>query len=520
MKHDNFKGLIRKAGVTCILFCLAAAAAFSQQTAPAGDTGVGTAAPEVGQRLRLAISSGQYPVTPGDIYRLMFQMGDIQMIKELLVESSYVLDMNVFGKMNAAGMTFAQLKPAVEKIVSAAYPRSMPSLTISEIGIFFVTIKGDIPRSLNVSAWGLSRLGEIVEGKLGTYSSLRNVEIVSENGTKKQYDLFRAQIFGAQDQDPYVKPGDTVVIRESERTVEIVGEVKRPGMYQILAGEQLKDLVEVYGNGLTSGAQPTHLRVDRVSGTAAQVVYVDIPTGTDRGFVLKDGDKITITAKIDWLPTVSFEGAVVPQAAAAAVTQGEAGAAAAAAASPSSTYDRIVYPFKPGEMLSDALRSIRPSLAPMADLASVTLIRQGAPELKTLDAEQLLSGIAPKSDVALAANDRIVIPSLRFSVSVGGAVNLPGSFSYRAGNPAAYYIGLAGGLDMERNDNGDYLLFDSNGVQRKKTDAVAPGDSIYVPANGFIYNLNRVLPLLGTIISTATGTITLTLTIINMVQTP
>ncbi len=511
----------RRTVLIMALLCTGLAAGFAQASLQTqlGGTAVGVAAPETAQRLRLAISSGQYPVTPGDIYQLIFQMGDIQMVKQLLVESSYVLDMNVFGKLNAAGMTFAQLKPAVEKIVSAAYPRSMPSLTIAEIGIFHVTIKGDIPRSLNVSAWGLSRLSEIVEGKLGAYSSLRNVEVISGDGVKKQYDLFRAQIFGALDQDPYVKPGDTVVVRESERTVEIVGEVKRPGMYQPLTGEQLKDLVEVYGNGLTAGAQATHVRVDRVSGTAAQVIYVDLPTGTDRGFILKDGDRVSITAKVDWLPTVSFEGAVVPQAAAvAAATEGKAGAAAAAAASPSSLYDRIVYPFKPGEMLSDALRAVRVSLSPMADLSAVTLIRQGSAEIRILDAEQLLSGIAPKSDVALAANDRIIIPALRFSVSVAGAVFFPGSFPYRAGYPAAYYMGLAGGVDMERNNNGDYTLFDSQGVKRKKTDPVAPGDNIYVPSNGFVYNLNKFLPLWGSIISTVTGTITLTLLIIQMTE--
>jgi polysaccharide biosynthesis/export protein len=510
---------LRAIFLVAAFFCNSLLSVFAQQT-QAGGTVVGAAAPEIDQRLRLAISSSNYPATPGDIYRLMFNMGDVPVVKELWVESTNIMDMSVFGKFNATGMTFAQLKPAIEKIVAAAYPRSMPSLTISEIGIFHVTIKGDIPRSLNVSAWGLSRLSEIVEGKLGTYSSLRNIEVISGDGTKKQFDLFRAQIFGALDQDPIVKPGDTVVIRESERTVEIVGEVKRPGMYQILTGEQLKDLVEVYGNGLTSGAQPTHVRVDRVAGTAAQVTYVDIPTGTDRGFVLKDGDKVTITAKTDWLPTVSFEGAVVPQAAAAAVTQGEAGAAAAAASSPSGSYDRIVYPFKPGEMLSDALREIRPSLAPMADLSSVTLIKQGVAEVKTVDAEQLLSGIAPKSDIALTANDRIVIPSLRFSVTVAGAVFFPGSFPYRAGYPAAYYIGLAGGVDREQNDFGDYVISSVQGAQKNKTDPVAPGDNIYVPSSGFVYNMNKFLPLFGTIISTVTGSITLTLTIMNMVNAP
>jgi len=513
----------RRAVPIMALLCTGLVTGFSQASlqTQVGGTAVGVAAPEVDQRLRLAISSGQYPVTPGDIYRLMFQQGDLTLIKELLVESSYVLDMSVFGKLNAAGMTFAQLKPAVEKIVSAAYPRSMPSLTIAEIGIFQVTIKGDIPRSLNVNAWGLSRLSEIVEGKLGTYSSLRNVEVISGSGLKKQYDLFRAQIYGALDQDPYVKPGDTVVIREAERAVEIIGEVKRPGMYQILSGEQLKDLVEIYGNGLTAGAQATHVRVDRVSGTAAQVIYVDLPSGTDKGFVLKDGDKISISAKTDWLPTVSFEGAVVPQAAAvAAAAEGQAGAAAMAAASPSGSYDRIVYPFKPGEMLSDALRAVRVSLSPMADLSALNLIRQGSVEIKTLDAERLLSGIAPMSDVALAANDRIIIPSLRFSVSVAGAVFFPGSFPYRAGYPAAYYVGLAGGVDMERNDNGDFIVFDSQGVKRKKTDPVAPGDNIYVPNNGFVYNLNKFLPLWGTIITTVTSTITLTLMILGMVQGP
>ena len=120
--------------------------------------------------------------------------------------------MTIFGKLNAEGMKFSELKPQIEQIIADAYPRSLPSVTITSVGVFQVPLLGEVPESRFVTAWGLSRLSEVVEGNLGTYSSIRDIEIISANGSRRKYDLLLARNHGNLNENPYVRPNDTIII--------------------------------------------------------------------------------------------------------------------------------------------------------------------------------------------------------------------------------------------------------------------------------------------------------------------
>ena len=79
----------------------------------------------------------------------------------------YIVNLTIFGKIDATGMTFAALKPLIEQTIAAGYPRSLPAVTITSVGVFQVPILGEMPQSRYVTAWGLSRLSEVLEGNLG-----------------------------------------------------------------------------------------------------------------------------------------------------------------------------------------------------------------------------------------------------------------------------------------------------------------------------------------------------------------
>ena len=547
--------------VVVAVFMLAVGiAGFSQETSPDGETQ---------QRLQLAISSEDYPVTPGDVYRLTYRQGDTAVTSDFLVESNYTINLKVFGSLNTAGMTFAKLKPVIEKAVSAAYPRSMPSLTIYSLGIFQVFLRGETPQSQNIIAWGLSRLSQIVETRRGPEASLRNVGVISRDGKQKTFDLFKAYRLGAAEEDPYVRPGDTIVLSRIERRVQIAGTVHRPGTYELLANEQLRELVESYGGGLTDNSDVSRLRIEKVSGGRPRIEYTNLADGYGKDFRLENGDIVSVPAISENLPVVSFEGAIIQQATAAATTTAPTTATpeeAAAAATPG--YNRIFYTFKEGETLADAVRAVRASFAPLADLSSASVIRAGQAEPVIVDLRELLARSVSPADMALRANDRIVIPLLRFSVFISGAVEnagtypyapgrtyhyyvtlaggstqdapekifitdvngrmrdqreaiqsedrifvipadvmvqgavfTPGSFSYREGLPASYYVNLAGGIDPERNWNRQVKVYDSLGKRRKAADPVKAGDRIYVPNNGFVYNFNRYAPIFLTMVT-------------------
>ncbi len=505
------------------------------------------------QRLQLAIASEDYPVTPGDVYRLTYRQADTPVTNDFLVESNYTINMKVFGSLSATGMTFAQLKPVVEKAVATAYPRSMPSLAIYSLGVFQVYLTGETPQSQAIVAWGLSKLSQIVETRRGPLASLRSIRVTAKDGRQKTFDLFRAYRFGSVDQDPYMKPGDTIALSRAERRVDVEGAVHRPGVYELLPNEQMRELVELYADGLANNSDVSRLRIERTSGDRAKVLYVSLADAYKQGTPLDNGDIVTIPTLTESLPVVSFEGAVNAQTT-ASVMSTPAPEQAASGALPA--YNRVLYTFKEGETLSDAVRAIHGSIAPLADLSSASVIRQGRADPITVDLRELLASRVSPSDMVLQPNDRIVIPLLSFSVFVSGAVGkpgtypyapdrtyeyyvtlaggsnqdapekilitdvhgkmrdqkevirtedriyvipaevmvqgavfAPGTFAYREGLPVTYYVNLAGGINPEKNREETVLVYDSLGNRRKADEPVRPGDRIYAPDNSFLYQV-------------------------------
>lgn len=518
---------MRKVGTIlfAMLVLIPAMGVDAQQTAAI----VNPFAAEMENRLRLATSNEDYPVTPGDIYGLKYQQGDTTVTVALLVEGDYSINLGVFGKKDASGMTFAQLKRSAEKAISTGYPRSMPSLTISSLGVFSVHVVGETLHADYVTAWGFSRVSDTIKDLRSPSSSLRNVEVVSRSGNSRKYDLFKAMRLGSASEDPFVKPGDTVILHRRERSVEIAGEVYRPGVYDLLPGEQLGELLASYGDGLTTRADASRSRIERMSGDQPTVEYVNLASASANDVVLRNGDVVTIPPKTANLPAVIFEGAVIPPGVATtpagAATGGTPPGGPSAAALPGETapgggmreesgtntalqYNRFIHPFTEGETLSDALRAVKGSLAPLADLAAAFVVRDGRTDPIYIDMRALVTSSASPADLRLQANDRIIIPPFSSFVSVHGAVFAPGSFPYRAGLPVWYYVSLAGGVDPERNSSGQVIVTDPQGKTRKSSEPPRAGDFIFVSNNDFFYNLNKYAPTITLVATLVATTIT------------
>jgi polysaccharide biosynthesis/export protein len=560
---------MKKRTLALIAFCCTSVMAAAQE--PRAPAASAVSAPDANQRLLLAMSSGAYPVTPGDNYRLTFQQGNSPSILEIQVGNDYVIQLNIFGKLNASGMKFTQVKETIEKAVVSAYPRSLPNLSLLSVGIFPVFIKGETPEARNVDAWGMSRLSEVLAGRLGPYSSIRNIHIVSADGSSRSYDLFQSQRFGDTNQDPYLRPGDTIVVAASDRTVEIAGEVKRPGKYQLLPSEKFSDLVETFGGGLTAAAEMARVRIDRLAGSRASTLYVN--TGDAASISLLDGDVVTIPSKTATLPIVFVEGAVLSETppTVAAVPPAEA-----AGLFTPINYNRIPYNFRQGETLKGVLTTLAKSISPMADLSGAFLVREGLAEPIPLDLAALLSGTGSAADIPLWPLDRVIIPSAQFFVAVHGDVTRPGNYPYapsktyryfadlagfadmeeipqnvvildsrgkRHGigeliepgsrifltaarvtvqgaviNPGNYayrddytvldYENLAGGFDPERSTNSKLTVFDSKGKPRKPGDLIQPGDRVFVESDKFEYNFGRSLPIFLSVVTAVTSVVT------------
>ena len=447
------------------------------------------------ERLLLSMSTEDYPVTPGDVYNIAYLRSSQQVTHQLLVESDYTVNFNIFGKINAGNLTFTEFKKIIENKISAAYPDSVPSITILSTGLFQVYIKGEVKQSTYITCWGLTRLNQIIGGPLTTYSSIRDVKVIHTDGSSKQFDLFIARRFGIKEEDPCLKPGDIIVVSKREREIRISGQVKRPGKYQLLTDEKLEELIEYYGDGFTELADKSRVKLDRfVTGSdkIAESFYLDISQGYDKKFNLNDLDNIYVHQKTKKLPVIYIEGAFNTS---LASENGEV-----RTSSKLQTSNKITVMFNEGTTLYDILWDRRDLISPMADLPNAFLRRDSEESVIPVNIEKLLYEYNAIHDISLKPYDHIIIPFKQFFVAVTGGVQNPGTYPYVPEKTLEYYINLAGGVDRERGSSRRVRIYDQNNKLRPNQSIIDPEDRIYVPLS-LAYYVVKYIPLITSSVS-------------------
>jgi polysaccharide biosynthesis/export protein len=513
------------------------------------------------ERISLAISNENYSVTPGDIYQLNYQPAEEIMTIYIPVETDYSLNLGILGNVAGYGLTFPQLKQKIESKFSAAYPQSTPSLTIYSLSRFQVFLSGEVPQAKFVNAWGLTRLGEVLKGNTGPYSSIRHIEIKTSKGKTHTYDLFKGVILGDPGHNPFVKAGDTVIVSRRNKQIQLQGEIFRPGTYEILTTDTMADIINIYGGSFTEQANTDYLRIERtINNTLELFTYKNIAE-KNANSLLFDRDIVNVEEAFKEIPVVFIEGAVKVMDQETEDAAGEPG---------DHLHNLFVQPFFTGDTVYDVMSKVKDSLVPAADLASSYVIRAKDNETIPVNLQALLYNHDLSHNHKIENFDRIIIPRKRIYVIVSGDVQDPGNYSYvpdqkytyylgRAGgivnggieenttfiidkegnyktleediaagdmivlkratvivsgavtSPGEYlyvpgklyyyYVNLAGGINYDRNDGCKIIIRDSGNNKKGKKDTINPGDTIFIPSSGFSYNFNKYISVVATSLS-------------------
>jgi polysaccharide export outer membrane protein len=269
------------------------------------------------ERLLIATSSVGYPVTPSDLYTLTYRRSSAAptaasevVTQTIQVAGDYSVDLGLFGKINAQGLSFVEVKAKVQSLVAESYARSYPALTIEAVGVFRVNLGGAVAKPRFLSAWGLSRLSEIVEAAGEEGVSLRSVRLDSSDGETKRCDLLKAIRTGDASLDPILRPGDAITLSAASAAIKLGGEVRHAGSYELIRGEGLRDLIETYGGGLTGTAETSRIRVDRMTAKGPVAQYISLAKAYDPPISLEGCIAISIPSRMDNRNFVWFEGAI------------------------------------------------------------------------------------------------------------------------------------------------------------------------------------------------------------------
>jgi protein involved in polysaccharide export with SLBB domain len=138
--------------------------------------------------------------------------------------------------------------------------------------------------------------------------SFRNIKVIRGGKEFSQFDIYQYLLNGSQKGNIFLQDQDIIYIETYQSKIEVTGEVKRSGIYELKQNEDIQDLI-TYFSGFTSSAYKERLLIERVNGK--EKVVSEVLLEQQKDFAMQDGDKL-IVGKINdrYSNKVSIEGAV------------------------------------------------------------------------------------------------------------------------------------------------------------------------------------------------------------------
>lgn len=388
--------------------------------------------------------SPNYVVGPGDELELTIY-GLQSANYELYVRPDGSIELPYGGLIQASGMRLAGLESKIrQRLIDRGYRplqngQTELNLVVSKVRSIQVHVVGaKEPGTYSVPsiATALHVLHEA--GGPGEMGSYRNIEVIRAGKVISTLDLYEFMQNGSIETNVTLRDGDVVRVPVYERRVNMMGEFKRPGLFEVKEGETL-DKVLAYAGGFTEGGYRGQVLVFRVGEHELRVA--DVLAADYAAFTPDQGDVLIANpVRNRYANRVSITGGVV----------------------------------RPGYYAYTEGMTVHDLLARAQGLDRNALTTKGLLIRRPDNAAGTYAEFNPQqSDLALQRNDSVYVPlhtdlMVYDSVHVRGFVNHPKNYVYHEGLTVEQAILMAGGVrstgDLqnvevsfpERNANGSF----------------------------------------------------------------
>jgi protein involved in polysaccharide export with SLBB domain len=181
------------------------------------------------------------------------------------------------GAISVAGLSFQEVKDKLSQLIEQSYIGVNIDVTMQNLSAKKITIVGAVqtPGTYLVNPFSSITSALAYSGGISEIGSLRDIKLIRNNQEIFSFDLYDLLIRGDRSKDLTIEAGDTLLINAASQFVEINGAVKRPGIYEILEGEILEDIVE-FALGFTQTANKSNISVSFLDLNEAAIVKKNI----------------------------------------------------------------------------------------------------------------------------------------------------------------------------------------------------------------------------------------------------
>ena len=363
------------------------------------------------------------------VYGVQEYSADLDVSKE-----GTVLIENV-GRIKVAGLSIEAATTRIkQQMGNTAYPslrsgESKMALTVGDTRTIQVTIIG-AQRSGNYNVSSLSNVlsALTMAGGPSEIGSYRAIELIRDNKVVKTFDLYAFMQNGDQSQNMGLKDRDVIKVPPYKGRIEIKGQVKRPGIFELNATENFKQFLQ-YAGGFDDTAYTAWVKV--IQKNDKEKAVKDLAQNQFTSYQPQGGDIIQVSKILDRFQNrVKLTGAV---------------------------FRPDVYELTEGMRISDLVQRAD-GLREDAFIGRAQLIRLKPNLLKELVTINLSKALQkdPNENIFLQREDELYINSivdLRDSLTVDllGEVRSQGRFNYVDSMTVKDLILMAGGFNYAAN---------------------------------------------------------------------
>ncbi len=343
-------------------------------------------------------------------------------------EGNLMLD-NV-GPVSVSGLSIEEATRRIKGRLQTYYPSmggSNPAtfvqVSLGDVRTIKVHMVGELrlPGTFTLSAFSSVFNAMYAAGGPNDRGSMRNVKLIRNNRQIAKIDIYKFLMEGTADLNVQLQDQDVIMVEPFEARVQVAGEVKRPGIFEIKEGEDLKSVMR-YAGGFTDDAFTD--RVSVVRNTPKEKTVSDIYRDQFEMFTVKGGDRYYAGQLLDrFTNRVQIKGAV---------------------------FREGNYAITDGMNLSDLIKRAE-GLRGEAFLERATVMRTHE-DLSTEVIQVNLSEVmAGQNDLALQREDIVRVASIydlteEFYVKITGEVRNPGIFPFSKNMTVEDLLVFAGGV--------------------------------------------------------------------------
>lgn len=260
-----------------------------------------------------------YQLGPGDEV-LIDIWGAAQNNYRKKVDREGAIRIENIGPIYVSGLSVEKAK---EKIISylkkiysgigvsgSSYQKVFAEVSLVGVRTVQVNIIGEVkvPGTYSLSALSTVLNALYASGGPTKNGTFRTIKVIRAGQPYSEFDIYKYLIEGSEKGNVMLQDQDVIIVQPYNSIVEVSGNIKRAGLYELKNGETIYDLIKFFG-GFTADAYQERLLVERVNGKQKEVS--EIVLKDQATFALQDGDVIKIGGVINrYMNRVSIGGAV------------------------------------------------------------------------------------------------------------------------------------------------------------------------------------------------------------------